>query len=49
MTANRRIFLTIIATYGRSRPSAISALLQSEYALMIGLVCGLRMVMGVVD
>lgn len=37
MTANRRIFLNIIATYGRSCPSAISALLQSLYALVLGL------------
>lgn len=35
MTANRRIFLNIVATYGRSRPLAISAALQSGYALVV--------------
>ena len=35
MTANRRIFLNIVATYGRSL-----------YALVIGFFCGWWLVMG---
>ena len=37
MAANRRIFLDIVATYGRSL-----------YVLVIGLFCGWRMVIGAV-
>ena len=48
MTANRRIFLNVIATYGRSRPSAISVELQSLYALVFGLFCGWMLVGAVV-
>lgn len=40
MTANKCMFLNVVATHGRSRPSAISAALQSGYALVIGLFCG---------
>ena len=42
MTANKCMFLNVVATHGRSRPSAISAALQSGYALVIGLFCGRR-------